>query len=126
MFIFFYFRCSLPQVLIRKCFYFLFFFIFQGTNVIELPDVSRVSPVGFSTCVVSLPTSGQNGSVRINGGTLIGEQDSLSSNSKEENGTAPSDSRGLITIFIAKKNFFQHSEHSPGCLVYKIKSEIVM
>ena len=55
---------------------------FQGTNTIELPDVSRVSPVGFST-VVSLPSAGQNGSaVRINGGSLI-EQDSLSSNSKD-------------------------------------------
>lgn len=61
--------------------------------MIELPDVSRVSPVGFST-VVSLP--GQNGSaVRINGGGTLIEQDSLSSNSKEENGAAPSDSRGL-------------------------------
>lgn len=63
--------------------------------MIELPDVSRVSPIGFST-VVSLPTSGQNGSaVRINGGTLI-EQDSLSSNSKDENGNGGvNDSRGF-------------------------------
>lgn len=72
--------------------------------MIELPDVSRVSPVGFST-VVSLPTSGQNGSaVRINGGTLI-EQDSLSSNSKEENGNGGvNDTRGfnfyIFSIYI--------------------------
>ena len=75
--------------------------------MIELPDVSRVSPVGFST-VVSLPT-GQNGSaVRINGGTLI-EQDSLSSNSKEEN--APNDS-GLNSgfFFFLNKTFFNHSK----------------
>lgn len=100
------------------------FFYLQGTNVIELPDVtaSRVSQgPGFST-VVSLPTSGQNGSaVRINGGTLI-EQDSLSSNSKEENGAAANDSRGFNYFFI--KTFFEtFSAHS---VIKLSKSEIAL
>jgi len=103
----------------------------QGTNVIELPDVSRVSPVGFST-VVSLPTSGQNGSaVRINGGTLI-EQDSLSSNSKEENGATPNDSRGFNSFLY--KNFFPQYTYTqkgislplttPVYIIASLRSEI--